>query len=114
MRINSQYINALKKAAEKGDDKSQLELGRLYATGYGVTKNAKEAANWYRKAAEQSAAVNGNKDAQFMLARMYAQGFGVEQNDAEAVAWYRKAADQGDADAQCILGGMCADGLGVP
>jgi TPR repeat protein len=30
-----------------------------------------------------------------------------------AVAWWRKATEQGDADAQCSLGGAYVDGVGV-
>jgi TPR repeat protein len=38
----------------------------------------------------------------------------LEANSAEAVEWYRKSADQGNADAQCLLGVMYANGSGVP
>jgi len=37
----------------------------------------------------------------------------VKQDHAEAVRWYRKAAEQGDANAQCNLGGMYKNGRGV-
>jgi TPR repeat protein len=43
--------------AEKGDAKSQLELGWTFHNGsLGVAKDETEAATWYRKAAEQNCA----------------------------------------------------------
>ena len=50
----------------------------------------REAARWFRKAAEQ-----GNVIAQFNLGELYFYGWGVDQNDTEAARWYRKAAEQG-------------------
>ncbi|MBE0616885.1 MAG: sel1 repeat family protein [Proteobacteria bacterium] len=47
-------------AAKQGDAGAQYNLGLLYANGQGVPQNYTEAANWYRKAAEQ-----GNASAQF-------------------------------------------------
>ena len=41
-------------------------------------------------------------------ARLYVKG-----QYREAADWYRKAAEQGDADAQCMLGNMYRDGVGV-
>jgi uncharacterized protein len=37
---------------------------------------------------------------------MYYAGHGVAQDTGEAARWWHKAAEQGDADAQCELGGM--------
>ena len=38
----------------------------------------------------------------------------MPQDDAGAVAWYRRAAEQGHVRAHYNLGGMYAEGLGVP
>ena len=46
-------FNVLKKQAEEGDMESQFQLGRCYAFGTGTDKNGKQAALWFRKAAEQ-------------------------------------------------------------
>jgi TPR repeat protein len=62
--------------------------------GRGVEQDDAEAANWYRKAAEQ-----GHITAQNNLGVMYERGLGVEQDYAEAASWYRKAAEQGNTDA---------------
>ncbi len=77
-------------------------LGSTYRFGLlGAPKDYKEAAKWYRKAAEQ-----GDADAQFRLGVMYHEGEGVSQDYTEAAKWSRKAAEQGDASAQINLGVM--------
>src|SRR5512133_478458 len=67
-------IEEVKAKAEAGDEESQLELGRRYDQGAGVSKDQVEAVKWYRKAAEQNVAA-----AQYNL------------------GLYQKAADQGYA-----------------
>ena len=62
----------------------------MYENGTGVPRDATEAVNWYRKAADQGLAV-----AQSQLGAMYGAGIGVPQDDAEAMKWTSKAADQG-------------------
>ena len=47
----------------------------------------------------------GHPEAQFEVARCYQNGTGVEKNEENAVVWYKKAAEQGNAEAQCVLGG---------
>ena len=65
----------------------------------------------------------GDVDAQFTLGTLYSFGqilfanggrVGPESDAAEAAKWYRLAAEQGHAIAQNNLGGMYADGRGVP
>jgi TPR repeat protein len=63
--------------------------------GLGVEKNYYEAANWYRKAAEQ-----GDAFGQSNLGVMYQNGYGVEKDEFEAIKWYQKAAKQGQVFAQ--------------
>jgi hypothetical protein len=81
----------------------------MYANGQGVQQDYREAANWYRKAAEQ-----GNPTAQNNLGVKYFNGQGVQQDYKEAAMWYRKAAEQGNASAQSNLGLMYINGQGVP
>lgn len=97
-----------KKAAERGHDKAQYNLGGLYESGEGVTKSSAEASKWYIKAAEQ-----GNTCAQYCLADLYSHGDGVSENPAEAFKWYMKAAEQGYADAQYSVGTIYYFGNGV-
>jgi TPR repeat protein len=62
----------------------------LYAEGQGVKQDFAEAANWYRKAADQEYA-----GAQNELGSLYENGQGVPQDYTEAANWYRKAAGHG-------------------
>ena len=80
----------------------------LYRDGNGVSQDAQEAVEWYRKASEQ-----GDAEAQYSLGLMYAEGQSVPQDYEEAVKWFRKAAEQGDAGAQNNLGLMYEYGYGV-
>ena len=69
----------------------------------------KQAAAWYRKAADQGDALGQNN-----IGFMYQRGQGVPQDYSAALSWYRLAADQGHAHAQNNLGWMYFRGLGVP
>jgi TPR repeat protein len=105
---DSKLLADVRAKAEKGDAQAQCNLGRCYAKGEGVTKDASEAVKWFRKAAEQ----NDGK-AQNSLGLCYAKGEGVEKDDAEAVKWVRKAAEQNFAEAQCNLGVCYYAGEGI-
>jgi TPR repeat protein len=102
-------IGQLRKKAEAGDAEAQYNLAGMYAKGWGVPQDDKEAVKWLRLAADQ-----GGSDAQFGLGMSYAYGNGVPRDDKEAVKWLRKAADQGYALAQSSLGVMYCYGKGVP
>ncbi len=104
-----------RKAAEQGYAAAQNRLGDIYfrlADGdHSIARvllgksNRKfdqydeQAAQWYRKAAEQ-----GYAEAQKQLGFMYQEGRGIAQDDEKAAQWYRKAAEQGQAEAQWGLG----------
>jgi hypothetical protein len=70
----------------------------MYALGRGVKGDEAQAAQWFRKAAEQ-----GDPQAQTALGLSYAEGHGMPVDKAEAVKWWRKAAKQGNKDAQNVL-----------
>jgi TPR repeat protein len=70
-------------------------------------QNPKEAARWYRKAAEQEFL-----PAQRLLGKLYISGEGVPKDFIEAGKWFKLAAEQGDADAQYNLGVMHENGEG--
>lgn len=99
----------MKPFAEKGDAKSQHNIGVMYDYGRGVPQNYTEAMKWYRKAAEQ-----GLPDAQHNIGVMYEKGQGVPQNFTEAAKWYRRAAEQGLPESQVNLGILYYNGRGVP
>jgi TPR repeat protein len=62
----------------------------MYQKGLGTAQDEVQAAEWYRKAAEQ-----GNAMAQYQLGMMYALGQGMRKNDEESRQWLQKAAEQG-------------------
>lgn len=106
---------ALLARATEGDSSSQVKVADAYAAGTGAPRDSrqlaadlKQAATWYRKAADQN-----NMTAEIHLADLYRDGRGVARDMAEAAAWYRKAADQGDAGAQGTLGLLYSVGMGV-
>jgi TPR repeat protein len=106
------YATALKECvplAKKGIIGAQNVLGTMYENGQGVPQNYKEAARWYRLAADQ-----GDGPAQSNLGTLYFTGRGVPQDFREAMRWFRLAADQGRALAQWSLGTMYRTGEGAP
>ncbi len=92
-------LNATRARADRGDVDAQFALGLKYGASEAGPQDFAQAAEWYRKAAEQNHSL-----AQFNLGLMYANGDGVPQSDVEAVRWIRRAAHRGDAGAQFYLG----------
>ena len=80
----------------------QFSLGLQLASGAGVAQDYAQAADWYRKAAEQNHGL-----AQFNLGTMYAQGQGVVRDAAQSVVWFGRAANLGDAGGQYNMGRSC-------
>jgi len=101
----------LTSAADWGNSAAQCLLADKYFSGDNeVAKDRKEAAWWYRLAAEQGVA-----QAQFRLGCLYYRGEGdLPNNKKEAARWYRLAAEQGHAKAQFSLGFMYDVGEGAP
>lgn len=105
---NTESVEELN-ADEQMDAWTQNNLGDLYYDGRGgVVQDYQQAAQWYRKAAEQ-----GSIAGQCNLGFMYANGYGVTKDYQQAAEWYRKAAEQGSADGQNNLGVMYENGYGV-
>jgi len=92
------YAEALpvfQQLAEDGNAEAQLDLGKAYAEGHGVSRDDARAAIWYRKAALQ-----GNAEAQLRLGELYASGHGVPHSDFEAYVWFSAAVRGGNAAAK--------------
>jgi TPR repeat protein len=85
-----------------GDAEAQFGRGLKFASGKGAAQDYMQAAEWYRKAAEQNHSL-----AQFNLGMMYARGQGVACDPVQSRIWFDKAAQQGDAGAQFNLGDSC-------
>jgi|SRR6056297_470821 len=74
------------KKAQKGDAKSQYEIGHKYYIDFNFDK----AGHWFAKAAEQ-----GHSAAQTYLGTMYFHGYGVKKDYKIAYALYSVAAAGG-------------------
>ncbi len=104
-------IEMLKNEAATGRPEAQFaqfDLGVAFEKGDGVEQDWKQAAAWYRKAAEQH-----NAYAQHSIGKMYLDGEGVPQNFEKAAKWISKAAEQSHNGAFRDMGEMYWKGLGV-
>lgn len=101
-------VEELRKAAEQGDTRAQLNVGFCYESGRGVAKDTTQAIKWFRRAAEQ-----GFDEAQYALGCCYNGDDGFLREPGEAAKWWGKAAAQGYADAQYCLGLSYSMGEGV-
>lgn len=106
--ISSSMLDLCKKEAMDGNDKTQLILGYMYQNGVGVTKDEKQAADWYLRSAKAGYAM-----AQFNIGKMYEDGIGVKQDYKQAFFWYEKGAEKGYLPAQVFLGALYFSGKGV-
>ena len=79
-----------KAKAAKGDKIAQFNLGSMYANGEGVLEDDKEAAKWYRKAADQ-----GHVMAQYELGVLHLHGKGVKRDAITAFTWLNIAGANG-------------------
>jgi len=106
--LSPQDIAQLRAKAESGDPQAQVKLGAAYEDGNGVKQNYADAAQWYRKAADEA-----NSEGQNDLGLMYYMGHGVDKDRAEAAKWYEKAARQKNPRAMFNLGAAYYNGDGV-
>jgi hypothetical protein len=105
----SNFATSQLEAAEKGGVQAELSLAYSLKMGiFGQKKDPKEAAKWYREAAEK-----GNASAQWSLGEMYADGDGIDPDPVEAARFLAKTAEQGDADYQSMLAYRYFKGKGV-
>ncbi|HEY1271807.1 MAG TPA: tetratricopeptide repeat protein, partial [Terriglobales bacterium] len=106
--LSPSSFEQIRTQAAAGDVAAQLALAKAFESGSGVSQSDKQAAAWYRKAADQ-----GNAEAQNNLGVMYTAGRGVDESKQEAVKWYRRAARQKNAAAMFNLGTAYYNGDGV-
>ncbi|HEY4165070.1 MAG TPA: tetratricopeptide repeat protein [Dongiaceae bacterium] len=140
---NGDYAGAMaawKPKAEDNDPEAMNNIGNLYSLGLGVSKDPKQAATWYEKAAQlgfvlaqynlanldynrndlkqaarwyTAAAQGGHAKAMYYLAQMYESGDGVEENKTEAAKWYGKASDQELPEGEYEYGQRLINGEGI-
>ncbi len=105
--FNSAFRHWLPLALE-GNPDAQFNIGYMYANGFGLDENFSEAANWYRRAAE-----NGISDAQYNLALLFSSGQGVERDLEESAHWFFEAARRGHPEARLNMGMLLSVGAGI-
>lgn len=93
-KSTSLCLKYLYKAAELGDDRAQLALGKLYMLPDDFKSYRIQARRCYEDAARQ-----GNAEACYYLAQCYEYGIGVKCSEKDALSWYKKAKDGNYADA---------------
>lgn len=98
----------IRRAAEAGNSRAMISIGRMYAVGEGVARDTVEAVRWYERAVEA-----GSTQAMSQLAGSYLTGQVAPKNLQRAVELYQMAADRGDLDALCRLGLCYEQGEGV-
>lgn len=101
--FSGDFMDILKQA-KQGNADAQCNLGVMYQTGKGVSKDYKQAVYWFRKAAEQ-----GHPEGQYELGQMYYWGFGSGGNMdcKKAIYWWEKAEEQGHVEALLALIFQC-------
>jgi TPR repeat protein len=132
---------AWRKAADKGSSSAMVELGVLYGTGAGVTRDEAQARKLFERAAQAGnprgvtnlAALGGgassdpararellaraaetNAESQYQLGLMMAEGSGGTKDDAAARALFEKAAAQNHPGALERMGAFAQSGRGGP
>jgi serine/threonine-protein kinase len=105
----SKAVTLFQLAANRGEPRAMLELGKVYRSGDGVAKDVKQSVSWFEKAANA-----GNPSGMLYMGAMYAMGEGVPRDDRQAVSWYSKAAAAGNIAGMDALGQIYLSGRGVP
>ena len=96
-------------AANRGEPRAMLEVGKMYRSGEGVARDVGQSVAWFQKAADA-----GNASAMDYMGAMYRMGEGVPKDDRQAFSWYSKAAAAGNSVGMDALGQMYRNGWGVP
>ncbi len=92
--------------AKSGNVAAQYELATRLVEGRGMLRDAGQAIQWFRKAADQNYA-----PAQYRLGALFEKGAGTQRSGKTAALWYGKAAEAGHVRAMHNLGVLLADGI---
>ncbi len=101
-------IATLQKEAKAGDVNKMCQLASAYYAGEGISKDAKKAFTWYKKAAQK-----GSGWAHYMLGAMCQEGVGTSKDLQSAVKWYQKGSDSDHQKSTFNLAIMYDVGVGV-
>jgi uncharacterized protein len=94
--------------AQRGSIEQEIELAGAYFEGRGVSRDEKQAAYWYEKAAN-----SGDPGAQLQIGFFYEAGIGVQRDSARAAIWFQRAVAGGSVSAKVNLGVAYMWGSGV-
>ncbi len=109
VEARQQGLVSIRCAATFGNPEAQTYLATLLAAGVGVQKNAEEAVQWLRKAADKKFPA-----AMTRLAFAHLHGEGAPLDKVRARELLHGAAELGDEQAMANLGAMYGMGDGVP
>ena len=98
----------LRKSAELGNSEAQYNLGYFLQNGVGITKNEKEAFEWYKKSSE-----NGFNDGHYAMMMAYGNGIGTVVDSEKAFEYALKCANNNDATCMWNIVNCYKQGLGV-
>lgn len=101
-------IERLRLCAKRNHVPSAMLLADLYKRGDRVQPDPREAAYWYRAAADL-----GSVEAQFVTGCLYARGEGISGDLKHAARYFERAASGGHAQAAYNLGIFHLNGQGV-
>lgn len=103
--------------AATGNGFAMHDLGRMYLSGLGCSKDEAAAQEWFRKAFAAFTAkekTEKKKDYfQYRIGKLYSFGYGVEQDYTKAAKWYEKAVSENNPFAAYSLGSLYWRGQGV-
>ena len=107
---NKDYSTALglwSPLAEQGNAEAQRGMGILYDNGLTVTRDRREATDWFRKAASQ-----GDAEAEYRLGMRFVSGAaGLPHDIPQGLAWMTKAGAQGHVISLYFLGELYRTGI---
>jgi uncharacterized protein len=95
----AQTAQRLAREAAAGNAQSQYQLGRMYASGYGVSENMTEARRLFVAAANQ-----GHVEASAYAGQFLLRATGGPEDDPRAEQYLETAAQAGNVDAKAELG----------
>lgn len=111
LSTEKKYDEALamyQRAAAGGEIHSLTDLGRMYVSGTGVTKNSTVGLEWLLRGATA-----GDKEAQWLYGRRLFYGIDIAEDERVGFSWILKAAENGYVPAMEVIGKAYVQGWGT-